>query len=169
MNIPWFGVEPEAKSAPELNATHRAGRWGSAHYITFDGEKNFGEIGPVVKYQLDHVSLRFRSYDAYLTSEIATTVLDRFSMWVIDKGLKLQLQPAQNVLKSNAIDLNVEDFNNSVESRFSVWAKSKRTSFNGMHSLNDLAKMTFKGANIGGDMLVILRFKAGKLKVRTGH
>jgi len=167
MNLPWFGTEADAKSAPQKNASHRAGRWGSAYHISFDGEKNFGEIGPVVKYQLDHVSLRFRSYDAYLTSEIARTVLDRFSMWVIDKGLKLQLNPSKNVLNQSGIELNVERYNNAVESRFSVWAKSKRTSYNGMHSLNDLAKMTFKGANIGGDMLVILRFKSGKLKVQV--
>lgn len=165
MNLPWFGTEPEAVSKPSMNATHGSGRWASAYAISFDGEKNFGEIGPVVKYQLDHVGLRNRSYQAYLTSEIARTVLDRFSMWVIDKGLKLQLAPATNVLQSEGIEVNTEQFNDLVESRFSVWANSKRASWNGMHTLNELAKNAFKGANIGGDMLVILRFKRGQLTV----
>lgn len=165
MNIPWFGVEQKPVVKQSVNAASGSGRWANAYSISFDGEKNFGEIGPVIQYQLDHVGLRNRSYQAYLTSEIARTVLDRFSMWVIDKGLKLQLAPAVNVLKSEGIEINTEDFNDLVESRFSVWANSKRSSFNGMHSLNELAKNTFKGANIGGDMLVILRFNRGQLVV----
>lgn len=163
MNIPWFGTDQ--KEQPQPTAASGAGRWGNSYSISFDGEKNIGEIGPVVKYHLDHMRLRHRSYDAYLTSEIARTVLDRFSMWVIDRGLKLQLNPATNVLESEGIKIDTEVFNDAVESRFSVWAASKRASYNGMDSLNSLAKKAFKNANIGGDMLVILRFKNGKMVV----
>jgi len=164
MNIPWFGDEPKKVEAP--NASNRTGNWGRGYSISFDGEKNYGEIGPVVSYNLDHAGLRFRAWDAYLTSEIARTVLDRFSMWVIDKGLKLQLQPATAVLISENININTEQFNSVVESRFSVWAGSKTASFNGMHSLNELAKRCFKSANIGGDVLVILRYKSGRLMIQ---
>jgi capsid protein len=167
MNLPWFGDESKVdqpKQSP--SAIHRTGNWGRAYAISFDGEKSYGEIGPVVSYTLDHAGLRYRSWDAYLTSEIARTVLDRFSMWVIDKGLKLQLQPATAVLLGENIQINTEQFNTVVESRFSVWAGSKMASFNGMHSLNELAKRAFKSANIGGDVLVILRYKSGKLMVQ---
>ena len=149
MNVPWFGSEPQAKKETvEASAGHR--HHGRAYSISFDGEKNFGEIGPMVEYHLDYAGLRYRSYDAYLTNEIAKTVLDRFSTWVIDKGLKLQLQPAVNVLKSENIELDSEKYNQIVEARFGIWANSKTASFNNMHSLNEISKRAFKAANIGG-------------------
>ena len=153
-------------------SAHRPGHWGHSYAISWDGEKNYGEIGPLVEYHLNHAALRMRSYEAYLTNEIARTVTDRFTMWILDKGLKLQMKPAKKVLESEGIIIDTEAFNDIVEARFSVWANSKMVSHNGMHSLNQQSKNTFKAAGIGGDVLVIQRFKKGKQTIQIidgGH
>ena len=140
------------------NTTSGSG-WTNAWVQVFDGEKNAGEIGPVTSYILNYYALGYRSWEVYLTSEIARTVLNRFNTWILDKGLKLQCSPAKKVLESEGITMDPEPFNSLVEARFGVYAKSKRASHNGMQSLNELAKEAYKNCKIGGDVLVVLRFK----------
>ena len=160
----------KATKKREINAT--TGYPGAAYYVSFDGEKNAGEIGPIIKYDIDFKSLSFRSWQAYLESEIARTVLNRFLIWVVDKGLKLQCSPEQLILKNNNIKLDVEAFNSNVESRFNTWTKSTRSSHNNMVPFNELSKQAFKNAKIGGDSLVVLRVKDGHPTVQiydTAH
>lgn len=151
---------------PESAANSGYGVWGPGYSKSFDGEKNYGEIGPIVKYFLDHTGLRHRSWQAYLTSDIAKTVIDRYLTWIIDKGLKLTCHPSKDVLVSENIDVDTEKFNKIVESRFQLFSKSKYSDFSSMRSLNKIAKNAFKNAKIGGDVLVILRVINGNVKVQ---
>lgn len=134
------------------------GSWGVGYSISFDGEKNVGEIGPILDYKLNHSALAARSWQAYLESEIARTVLNRFTVWVVAKGLKLQMSPSTKILQSEGIELDTEKFNDIVESRFSLWSKSKRSSWNGETTFNEISKEVFKHSKIGGDALVVLRY-----------
>lgn len=160
-----FGINFSKKTTPKSEANW--GTPGKPYYVSynFDGEKSVGEMGPIIDWRLDHQALSARSWQAYLESEIARTVLNRFTIWIIDKGLKLQCSPAQRVLKSEGINIKTEEFNSIVESRYNLWSKSKTASFNGMQSLNDISKDAFKNAKIGGDVLVVLRVVGNKLKV----
>lgn len=126
---------------------------------SYDGEKNLGEIGPAIDYRPDFSILRIRSWQSYLESEISQTVIKKFALWVIGKGLKLQSEPAKSVLESEDIDLDTEKFNNTVESRFALFANSKSSDYSNMESLHTKAKSAFLNAIIGGDVLVVLRFK----------
>lgn len=163
LNI-FIAPQPQPEEAKKVVASSNVIQNGS-YVVNFDGEKNEGDIGPILTYNLDHMGLRARSWQAYLDSEIARTVLNRFSIWIIDKGLKLQCAPERTVLKSEGIDLNVEAFNKITEARFSTFSKSKHASFSGMQSLNSLAQEAFKNCKIGGDVLVILRYIDDTLKV----
>ena len=149
-----------------VNLEASFGERGASYVVSFDGEKNKGEIGPVIKYQLFYNALRLRSWQTYLESDIAKTVLDKYSLWIVDKGLKLQSIPAKKVLESEGITIDSEKFNETTESRFSVWSKSNHSSHNGMKSLKIIAKEAFKNAKIGGDVLVIQRFKDNKLTIQ---
>ena len=140
--------------------------WGNTYSVVYDGEKNHGEIGPVVDYTIDFQNLSNRSWQSYLDSDIARTVLNRFCIWAIDKGLKIQCSPDKTILKSEGIDLDTEEFNNIVEARFSAWSRSKRSSHNGMRSFHQIAKKAYKAAKIGGDVLVVLRLVKGKVTVQ---
>lgn len=151
--------------SPNASMLYNGSYVGSSHSIGFDGEKTYGEIGPVVSYNLDYYALATRSWKAYLDSDLAKTIFEKYIIWIVDKGLKLQSLPAVNALKSEGIEIDIEDITKKIESRFGVFSKSKRASFNGMSSLNELAKDAFKGAAIGGDILVVLRVKKGNLSI----
>lgn len=126
--------------------------------FSFDGEKNLGEIGPIKDYHLDYSALRARSYQAYLENTVANTVINRYTLWMISKGLKIQSEPVKSVLESEGIKLNSDGFQKIVESRYAVWSKSKYSDFTKVSNLNNLAKEAFKNSRIGGDVLVVLRY-----------
>jgi len=134
--------------------------------ISFNGEKNLGEIGPLRNYSLDYDALRIRSFQSYLESEISKTVLDKFTLWNVSKGLKLQSNPDKIALESEGITINPELFNAVTEARFAVWAKSKYSTFSGNDNLHEIAKEAFKNSKIGGDVLVILRLVNNTVNVQ---
>lgn len=150
-------IEPEA----------RFGYHGNSYSISYDGEKNLGEVGPIIDYSLDYDRLRMRSWQAYLESDLAQTILDRVTIWIIGKGLKLQCQPSKETLKTEGITLEAEKFNKVVESRFGTWAGSKRSSYSGLTNFNELANEAFKNSKIGGDVLTVLRYQKGVVTVQN--
>ena len=139
---------------------------GSAWVKSYDGEKNLGAIGPVIDYRLQYDALRLRSWQAFLESDIAQTIIKKYINWIIDKGLRANAMPPKLILKSEGVDIDTEKYNNIVEARFNVWAKSKLSSMNGMKNFHQQTKDAFKNAAIGGDVLVILRFVDKMLKVQ---
>ena len=154
----------ETKPAPE--ARSYVGSWGRAYAVTFDGEKNLGEIGPLIDYHLDFDALRLRSWESYLTNDISKTVLDKFSNWIVGQGLKLQSSPLKKILETQKITINAEELTHHIEERFKAWSRSKHSSFNQMTNLNRLAKSTLKHGKIGGDAVVVLRLKNGVVNVQ---
>lgn len=138
---------------------------GDAYVFSFDGEKNLGEIGPVVHYVMDFARLRARSWQSYIESDLIKTIINRYNDWIIGPGLRLDASPAVDILAANGIDLNAEQFNKVVESRFKVWAQSKQSTWAGLQSFNALSYEIYKHAQLGGDVLVVLRVKNGMMKV----
>ena len=125
--------------------------------VHYDGEKNLGEIGAIKEYIPDYDGLRLRSWQAYLDSEITQTIMNKFCLWIIGSGLKLQSEPSLAVLNSEKIALKSDDFTESIEAKFHLFSKSKRADYAGLKTLNQIAKIAKKNAIIGGDVLVILR------------
>lgn len=156
--------------SPKMKAFTRTGAYTNVNTYAkyYDGEKNLGELGPAIDYYLNFSQLRIRSWQSFLESEISQTVLSRFALWVVDTGLKLQAQPNRTLLELEGITLTAEQteqFNKDIEARFAVWAGSKKSSWSGMLSLHGVAQEAYKNAKIGGDVLVVLRYKDGMLKV----
>lgn len=137
--------------------------------ISYDGEKNLGEMGPAKLYGLDYATLRIRSWQLYLDSEVIQTVYKKFLLWVIGSGLKLQAEPQKDVLKAEKMiaedDLG-ETFSKTTESRFKVYTRSKQASYSGDKNLHQLAGEAFNNSRIGGDVLVVLRYVDGFIKVQ---
>jgi hypothetical protein len=155
-------VEPQSvqKTEPRAGMTQ-----GQSWVVSFDGEKTPGEIGPILRYVMDYHALSARSWQAYIESDIAKTITDRFSMWVMDKGLRLQTIPNSEVLSTAGITLNREPFSKLVESRFSVWANSNLSTYNEKTPFQMLSIDIFKHCKIGGDTLVVLRYIDKMVKV----
>lgn len=152
-------------NTPKVEARH--GFYGNSYSISYDGEKNIGEVGPAINYNIDYDKLRVRSWQAYLESDLAQTILDRVTIWIIGKGLKLQCQPSKETLLSEGISFNGEAFNKIVEARFGTWANSKRSSYSGNETLNDIQNEGFKNCNIAGDFLQVLRYQNGVVNVQN--
>jgi capsid protein len=158
------GEKPKAIEQPKTEAFF--GRYSNSIGVSFNGEKNLGEIGHPKDYTLDYDTLRVRSWQAYLESEVFQTIINKFKLWVIGSGLKMKSDPIEQVLKSEAITINTEAFNEVAETRFAVWAKTKMSDYCNMVSLNKIAQSAFLNAKIGGDVLVVLRVVKGVVKVQ---
>lgn len=143
-----------------------SGQYRNVFAVSYDGEKNLGEIGPIKEYWPDYQALRLRSWQAYLDSEVAQMVIGKYIKWVIGSGLKLQAEPAKIVLKSEGVNLNTEEFNEVVEARFSVFAKDKSVDNAGRKTLHKIARIAYKNAIVGGDVLVIIRYIDDQIKIQ---
>lgn len=133
---------------------------------SFDGEKNLGGIGPIRDYVPDHEILRLRSWQAFLDSDIAQTVVKRFCTWVIGGGLNLQSEPPPVIFAEEGINLDVQKFTRSVEARFKLFRQAKWADYSGMETLDAIANTAFKNAIVGGDVLVILRYENGLVNLQ---
>lgn len=151
-------VETEKK--PEMSAQHVSDGAGyrSLFAVSYTGEKNLGEIGPIKDYRPHYEILRLRSWQSYLESEISQTVINRFVTWVIGKGLKLQAEPVAGVLRSENINVDTHAFSEAAEARFNIFRQSEKSDFSEMENLDILAETAYKNAIVGGDVLVILRY-----------
>lgn len=125
----------------------------------FDGEKNLGEAGPIRYYMMDYAALSIRSWQAYIESPIAQGVINKFTTWVIGKGLKLQSEPVKELIgESNE---NIKTFTKAIEAIWKVYSNSKKSDHSSRESLNWMANTAYKQAIIGGDVLVLLRYEMG--------
>lgn len=142
------------------------GSYPNVFAITYNGEKNLGEIGPAMQYVPDYITLGTRGWQFYLESEITQIIFGKYVKWLIGKGLKLNAEPEDVALKTEDITLDTEDFNEVIESRFSVWANSKDASHSRMKTLNAISRTAWLNSKIGGDVLVLLQIdKTGNVSV----
>ena len=126
---------------------------------SYDGEKNFGEMGPAKVYLPNYQLLRIRSWQAMMDSELAQAIIKRFVTWVVGDGLKLQSEPKKRVLKSFGIDFDTNEFTENIEELYSVYSESREADHARMQSKNELAETALTNALVGGDVLVVLRFE----------
>lgn len=172
MKILGINFGKQIESVKEIEKTEPAkevessGTYRPIYYQSYDGEKNLGEIGPLVKYCVDYESLRLRSWKSFMDSEITQTIIRKFGIWVVGDGLKLQCEPSNYILESEKIKLDVEKFNETVESRWKIFSSSKMADYSGTNSLTKIANEAFINTRVGGDVLVILRIVNGSVKVQ---
>lgn len=126
--------------------------------LSFNGEKNLGEVGPIIKYTLDYNGLRLRSWQSLIESEVTQTIINKYATWVIGQGLKLTSEPANGILLSEGIGLDSQIYSKSVEQRFNLWKSANMSDFSKMVNLDMIANTAFVNSIVGGDVLVILRY-----------
>ena len=106
----WNAATGEKPKA--LFTREQVGHVGQSWTFSYDGEKNLGEIGPARNYLMNYPMLRVRSWQAYVESEVAQIVLNKWTTWVIGTGLKLRCEPAKLVLEQEGVNgLDSEQFN----------------------------------------------------------
>lgn len=128
--------------------------------IPFDGEKTPGELGRPINYYPHYYNLRVRSWEAYLNNEIPQIVVNKYVLWVVGQGLKLQAEPKTSLLPSN---FNDEEFKDKIETRFRLYADDKESTWPKTLTLNQLAAEAKKNAVVGGDVLLVQHFEKNKI------
>lgn len=161
----------EKKETPSLQNTFT-----SAHeyrnlqpiiQVPFDGEKTPGELGPIYDVLPDYNRLRLRAYEATIRTDLVGLITKRFFRAILGKGLKIQAEPEETVLKTESITADFDEFRETVEARFRLWGKSKRASYTSMQNLHALANDAYRTAFLGGDCLVILRVDKGIINIQV--
>ncbi len=124
---------------------------------SWDGEKTLGELGYVVKNIPNYESLRLRSLDAYIKTDVVKIIASKHFDWVVGSGLKLQVEPNRTVLESEGIKID-GSFQKLVEARFMIYANSINCDYSKQKNLHQLAYDFYKAKYLEGDCLCICRF-----------
>lgn len=125
--------------------------------VSFDGEKNLGEIGPIKDYWMNYYALGLRGWQSYIENLVTHIITNRFKTWVIGKGLRLESQPKTNFLKTKGINIDKNEFSKWIEEVWNLYSGSTESSFSKMENLNKLQETAYVNAMLNGDVLVILR------------
>ena len=134
-----------------------------AHHIPiyFGGEKTPFELGTPSDFELDYYAIRKRAWESYIKTDTVQNAIKKYLLWVVGSGLKMQSEPAFQVLQSNGVDITAEElktFSELSEQKFRLYAKSLYSTYNENQSLHDLAIEAGKNALLAGDVLVLERF-----------
>ncbi len=164
-------AEPVQTVEVTKTPTSDFGTSGNGYYshlmsVSFSGEKNLGEMGPAIDYRLDYDLLRIRSWQSQAESDVCKTIIRRFGIWVVGRGLKLQCEPEDKVLLEEGITIDRQKFSDLVESRFNLFKKSKSSDYAEMKNIDKLAFVAHKNAIIGGDVLVVQRFDGKRQSIQ---
>lgn len=162
MKIFGFEISKAAKAEKEVSVNADYG-YGGASYnrpvwrAIWDGEKNQGETGPIIRYITDPYALRYRSEQLYKESEICRTIVDKTVKWVIDRGMKLNAAPKIKTLAANGITVDHETFSKPIEELWEIYANSTLSDYTDQMTLGEISADLLRRALVGGDVLVINR------------
>lgn len=152
--------EVEALTMPRVGTYNEIITW------SFDGEKNLGQVGPAKNYSLDYGTLRVRSWQSFIESELTQTIIGRYLTWVIGSGLKLDSQPSVKALETEGVKVDPLLFQNKIEPRWKVYTDGKTMDYASQRTFKKIAKTAYKNAIVGGDCLVVLRVVKGQVKIQ---
>jgi capsid protein len=127
----------------------------------YNGENNLGALGDAQRLYADHQLLAARSWELYLKSDIAHTVISRKIKWVISDGLKLQVEPDAEVFNMLGIPIDIEKHNAKIEALWNNFIRSTQCDYNNRLNFAQLQVEQYKNRVVGGDVLAILRLKDG--------
>lgn len=170
----WEWGTPEKETtdndSTEIIEDSNQGYWDGSNYfdpgniISFDGEKTPYELGEPVEIDLDYWSLRARSWEKYVTSDLIQNAIRKYLLWIIGSGLKIQSNPVDIILKNKGVNLSKEqrnEFIENVESQFRLFADSRISVHSEQMNLHKLCIEAMKNALLSGDVLIVQRFKNG--------
>jgi len=155
---------PANYSDPENSYFNRyGGSFQPIYTEPYTGEKNLDQLGPIKNYVIDHAALAARSRQFYVESEVAKTIVDRFTLWIVGSGLKLQAEPATDVLAAEGVNEDARQVANLVEPYWRLFTNSATTSHNKEKNLHEIANEATKTAMLSGDCLIIGRLRGNNL------
>ena len=163
MRIPFTNLNLVWGQTKEPQAYNRYSGWsGSNMQAIYDGEKTPYEMGNPYTFQLDYQSLRARSWEAFLQTDVVQNAILKYCMWVVGSGLKLQADPNEHILK-NVSPADLDLFIKDTEANFRIYANSKHSTYSGEIDLHTQAAEALKNCVLAGDVLCIVRVENGNV------
>ena len=155
----------QSEAAFPTNGSTTAHKSNTIMTISYDGEKNPGELGVIKKYIPNYRAIRNRAWQAYLESDVVQSIVQKMNSWVAGRGLKLEAIPMREILEDAGVNLE-EDFEKKVQRRWRLFTKSKLSVYGNQFSLNKKSVSAHLNSFVGGDFLVILHVINGRVQVQ---
>jgi len=130
--------------------------------MSFDGEKTEGELGSPKIAIPEYIGARERAWELQLTNDVAKLVMNKFSKWVIGKGLRFNSTPELKYISG----INQEQFIENVEYRFRLYQQSTNCDYSSMANFHRKALEAYYNSKVSGDVLVILRVKNKNVNIQ---
>jgi len=130
--------------------------------VPYTGEKTPYELGVPIPVTPHYDALRLRSWKAFLDTDIVHNAIQKYVLWIIGAGLKLQSNPEETIL-----GMELGDMKNTIEARFRIFADSKYSTYKKDMTLHDLASEALKTAILSGDALCVVRYNRGNVSMQV--
>ena len=165
-------IEMMKSEIQQLKSDFMPSGWSGANMqpLVYDGEKTPYELGTPINIRLDYQTLRMRSWESYLTSDIIQNAIKKYILWIVGAGLKLQAKPVEQVLKKYNVNVDesvLDEFMADAESQFRLYAELKESTYSMEHNLHDEAAEALKNALMAGDVLCLLRTTNKRVNIET--
>jgi capsid protein len=137
--------------------------------VYYNGEKNQGAAGPLMKYFNDYYGLRLRCEQLHKESEICQALCYKYDAWVLGRYIRLKCEPNVQTLNLLGIDVTkdeLEPFNENVEALWKLYSTTTMCDYSDQRCLQDIAHEAMQSAFKGGDVIVILRVVDKTVKVQ---
>jgi len=119
---------------------------------------NVGQQYKIGSWALPIEQMRRKSRIAYWDSSFARSIIDRWVQIVVGKGLALESQPAWGMIKGFESQESRQQIIDTIETRFNVWAKSKKVHYMQEFNLDKLVNLAFFYWLYDGEFFAIFRY-----------
>lgn len=154
------------KSEPK-SEFYQSNYWSGSNMMVFNGEKTPLELGSPIDWQVDYYSMRQRAWEAYLMTDVVQNVIEKYCLWLVGAGLKLQCEPVEGILSKYGYNSEqLKNLTKEIEDNFRLYANSELSDYSNEQDTHLLASTALKNAILSGDCLVILRYIDGKCNIQ---
>lgn len=148
--------EASSSDGPDFSRTNTSPYSGGAKYP--GGLSNFGN-----SMFLSNQRIRQNARSAFHDTPEAKSIVSRFADTVVDTGLKLECTPKANILGISNEEAEV--WARDVESRFDIWAKTKKIDRRGLQNFYQMQRLYQICQQRDNDIFVRLYYSQGKKSV----
>lgn len=159
----FFAGDPpkmQPRPASSVIATEHYTPEGFAYFSNYDGEKTPYTLGTPTEVGADYYGMALRSWEAFYTVDIVQNAVNKYLLWVVGAGLKLQANPLTSLIQNQ--DFSEKEFQRTAETAFRLFCKQKSASHSRELNLHQLANEAAKNGMLAGDCLVVCRYSKSR-------
>ena len=154
--------------------THHGSSVSNLSPVFYGGEKTPYMLGRPAEIINDYYSMRARTWEAFLKSDVVQNAIRKYCLWIVGSGLKLQSDIKEDILKKydiNLTDQQINELESDIQNQFRMFATLPQSTYSQEENLHEMAIEALKNAIIAGDVLCIVRYdgKQVSMEIIDGH